>query len=256
MQVTIVEFNEEGKVQQKRVYWDQASVLKQIGVLPTSLYCRSNSSEVTLPVSGAEIASVFQTGPETTKETESAPKRPVSRRTESQDLFNMQQETFRPSSRVLSRPGGQTHDIFSTEPVTAPKPRERPTPGGAPLNLYDDAPAPIVKKENIRDPNWSNSETVTEKVKESPYTGLTNKSHFKLGEEVEPEQFVPAKKMDPTLNQSHISFTEEEPLMNTPTKNRRDPNAQSDSFQTRPSSRLSSLTQSIECSRWKTIFLV
>jgi hypothetical protein len=240
-------------VQQKRVYWDQSSVLKQIGVLPTSLYCRSNSSEVTLPISGAEIADMFHTQ-NTATVAESVPKRPTSRRTESQDIFNMQQETFRPSSRVLSRPGGQTHDIFSSEPVQVAKPKERAIPGGTPLNLYDDTPAPVVKKENVRDPNWSTAETVSEKVKESPYTGLTNKSHFKLGEESEPEQFVPAKKMDPTLNQSHISFTEQEPVMNTPTKNRRDPNAQSDAFQPRPSSRFFHLMQSIECSRGKAVF--
>lgn len=37
-------------------YWDQASVLKQLGVLPSSLYCKANSSEMTLPVVGVTIA--------------------------------------------------------------------------------------------------------------------------------------------------------------------------------------------------------
>ena len=56
-QVTFMEFNQDGKIVNKRVYWDQASVLRQIGVLPKSLYCRSNSSEVVLPIVGSEVAS-------------------------------------------------------------------------------------------------------------------------------------------------------------------------------------------------------
>ena len=53
----MISFNQDAKIISKRVYWDQASVLRQIGVLPKSLYCRSNSSEVVLPIVGAEIAS-------------------------------------------------------------------------------------------------------------------------------------------------------------------------------------------------------
>ncbi|KAJ3333235.1 hypothetical protein HDU91_002964, partial [Kappamyces sp. JEL0680] len=55
--VSIVSLDAQGKITSKNVYWDQASVLKQIGVLPKSLYCRANSSEVTLPVAGAEVVS-------------------------------------------------------------------------------------------------------------------------------------------------------------------------------------------------------
>lgn len=55
--VTIVNFNSAGMIKAKRVYWDQASVLRQIGVLPRSLYCRSNSSEVVLPIQDASIVS-------------------------------------------------------------------------------------------------------------------------------------------------------------------------------------------------------
>ncbi|KAL2911565.1 hypothetical protein HK105_208964 [Polyrhizophydium stewartii] len=39
-----------------RVYWDQASVLRQLAVLPRSLYCKANASEVQLPVLDAAIA--------------------------------------------------------------------------------------------------------------------------------------------------------------------------------------------------------
>ncbi|KAI8610824.1 hypothetical protein BC830DRAFT_710271 [Chytriomyces sp. MP71] len=42
------------------MYWDQATVLRQIGVLPNSLYCKSNSSEVTLPVLGPRITDRLQ----------------------------------------------------------------------------------------------------------------------------------------------------------------------------------------------------
>ncbi|KAJ3029095.1 hypothetical protein HDV00_009788 [Rhizophlyctis rosea] len=50
---TSVSFNDEGKITSKRVYWDQASVLKQIGVLPVSLFCKANNSETVLPVQPA-----------------------------------------------------------------------------------------------------------------------------------------------------------------------------------------------------------
>jgi hypothetical protein len=57
--VTITCFSLDGKIESKRVYWDQASVLRQAGVLPKSLYCRSNTSEVTLPICG-DVTTVFR----------------------------------------------------------------------------------------------------------------------------------------------------------------------------------------------------
>ncbi|KAI9205782.1 uncharacterized protein BJ171DRAFT_52057 [Polychytrium aggregatum] len=53
--VTIAGFNSEGLIESKRVYWDQASVLRQISILPDSLFCRANSSETKLPILGVQI---------------------------------------------------------------------------------------------------------------------------------------------------------------------------------------------------------
>lgn len=46
----------DNKIAFKRVYWDQATVLKQIGVLPTSSYCKALASEMILPVLGTKMA--------------------------------------------------------------------------------------------------------------------------------------------------------------------------------------------------------
>ncbi|KAI8820869.1 uncharacterized protein EV422DRAFT_66664 [Fimicolochytrium jonesii] len=52
---TFVTFTAEPKIQTKRVYWDQGSVMKQIGLLPNSVYCKANTTETTLPVLGPKI---------------------------------------------------------------------------------------------------------------------------------------------------------------------------------------------------------
>ncbi|KAJ3408450.1 hypothetical protein HDV05_004970 [Chytridiales sp. JEL 0842] len=53
--VTIAEFDFEGKIQSLRFHWDQSTVLRQIGALPNSLFCKSNASETVLPVLGPKI---------------------------------------------------------------------------------------------------------------------------------------------------------------------------------------------------------
>ncbi|TPX35325.1 hypothetical protein SmJEL517_g02281 [Synchytrium microbalum] len=58
--VTIAVFDEEGKIEQQRTYWDQASVLKQITVLPQSLHCKANGAETTLPVLNGRIADLVR----------------------------------------------------------------------------------------------------------------------------------------------------------------------------------------------------
>lgn len=44
------------KICSLRIYWDQASALKQIGCLPISHYCKSNDTEVILPTIGVNAA--------------------------------------------------------------------------------------------------------------------------------------------------------------------------------------------------------
>lgn len=48
-------FDSDGKIKALRVYWDQGSVMKQIGLLPASLFCKANGSETVPPVLGPKI---------------------------------------------------------------------------------------------------------------------------------------------------------------------------------------------------------
>ncbi|KAJ3158230.1 hypothetical protein HDU86_002939 [Geranomyces michiganensis] len=52
---TYVLFDAEGKIKAMRVYWDQGSVMKQIGLLPVSMFCKANNSETVPPVLGPKI---------------------------------------------------------------------------------------------------------------------------------------------------------------------------------------------------------
>jgi hypothetical protein len=51
----ISQLDDAGSLMSKRFYWDQGSVLKQLGLIPSSTYCKSNKSEVKLPVLDARI---------------------------------------------------------------------------------------------------------------------------------------------------------------------------------------------------------
>lgn len=51
----ISQIDDAGSLMSKRFYWDQGSVLKQLGLIPTSTYCKANKSEVKLPVLDARI---------------------------------------------------------------------------------------------------------------------------------------------------------------------------------------------------------
>ncbi|KAJ3253040.1 hypothetical protein HK104_007287 [Borealophlyctis nickersoniae] len=53
---TVTELNvESGKIERQRVYWDQANVLKQLRVLPTSVYNKRLGGNVELGVKGVEV---------------------------------------------------------------------------------------------------------------------------------------------------------------------------------------------------------
>ncbi|KAI8801599.1 hypothetical protein BJ742DRAFT_744402 [Cladochytrium replicatum] len=58
--ITVANFNENGKIASIRKYWDQASVLRQLGILPISMFCKANSSETTLPIHGPRIVDKLQ----------------------------------------------------------------------------------------------------------------------------------------------------------------------------------------------------
>lgn len=258
--VTVVEFNEVGKIISKRVYWDQASVLRQIGILPKSLYCRSNTSEVILPIVGSEVAARFYAGGaeehlsekmdqvEVSSDSGAENKRLNPKRNESDNIFSDEPVSFRPSSRVLSRPGGKSSDIFGLSApestVTAQK-AHLPAPGGPALNLFDDAPSNATSTDHHRrDPNYTNNEEIQHR-QSRPYSGESNKSQFSIGrsDTQEPEQERhTGRRQAPQSMQTSFSFSDgsvEGMASAAPVRSgRRDPNAQSQESIHRPSSRV------------------
>ncbi|KAJ3312643.1 hypothetical protein HDV04_002785 [Boothiomyces sp. JEL0838] len=259
---------EGNKVSQYRVYWDQASVLSQISVLPRSLYCKANGSEVTLPIvnSVQQLALVLKDQVQQEAENESPEKvdsnprlnpqrnapsqdflqhdnsfRPSSRVIErpggkTSNIFGTEEDAFRPSSRVLSRPGGKTNDIFNTgpEPETVKKPVLKPKSS----DIFSDEP--IEKKEvNRRDPNRSSLDDNTiHRPGHKQFQDLNNRSQFTIGEDSNTNEAIrTGKQINPTSNQSQISFGEVEPVKVVGI-GRRDPNARSEEAVNRPSSRV------------------
>ncbi|KAJ3104182.1 hypothetical protein HDU97_009437 [Phlyctochytrium planicorne] len=163
--ISFVDFGADGKIQSLRLHWDQATVLRQITVLPNSLFCKSNSSETVLPVLGPRIVDrlKFATGlsggeenglnvntsadPEVESQPTSAPTSARGRSSGMTDILagKAAPDAVRPSSRVLQRPGGQISDIFSTEP---PTPRASipvdPRRFVQQVNLFEEVPLPAV----------------------------------------------------------------------------------------------------------------
>ncbi|XJO72474.1 hypothetical protein BDV3_003585 [Batrachochytrium dendrobatidis] len=129
--VTILSFDETGKIVSKRVYWDQASVLRQAGVLPRSLYCKANASEVQLPVLDGSIVnslqdSILDSNVLLRVETsaglsnaqrdamENKPATPVKGRTAAQGMYPQGEEL-----PIRASNNRQKSDVFGLEPDTA-----------------------------------------------------------------------------------------------------------------------------------------
>ncbi|KAJ3104126.1 hypothetical protein HDU96_009022 [Phlyctochytrium bullatum] len=176
--ISIVDFDADGKIRSLRMHWDQATVLRQISVLPNSLYCKSNASETTLPVLGPKIIDKLKiaVGEQENvppsengdalgerRESVTSVTSARSQRSEMSNILagNATAEAVRPSSRVLQRPGGQVHDIFSTEP--APPQRTAipidPRRFVQQVNLFDDTPLPAQQARPAAPPSVTGSET-------------------------------------------------------------------------------------------------
>ena len=204
----------EGKVVSKRFYWDQATVLKQANVLPNSLFCRSNNSEVVLPVcdmNKMNVLDLFPTGSRIEQAVVQENVAPVSRQG-GYNIFNQAPEEFRPSSRVLSRPGGNTHDIFNNdEPIRPSGKRINQNAPTGNLNLYDDSPVEFAAS-NRRDPNWSQPPEEQRYGRRQSSAGLDSAAtHFKVGEQEDvPFELHSGKKLGGNYNQSHFQLSGEQ----------------------------------------------
>jgi len=108
----------QGKLDTVRLYWDQASVLRQIGVLPATMYCKANSSEVTLPIVGVRIADqLLQSVDPNHLQVAPSAAEPESRPSSgmipgSNHPSYESKEISRPSTRVFHQP--KTADIFGS----------------------------------------------------------------------------------------------------------------------------------------------
>ncbi|KAJ3129648.1 hypothetical protein HK098_000799 [Nowakowskiella sp. JEL0407] len=145
--VTVAKFDHTGLLVSFTKYWDQASVLKQLGILPGSMYCKANTSETVLPVLGPTIVdklletATTEVQPEQVNvaaglssaranaERTHVPKAhkplagivpqgeeaPIKTRMHKADIFaasNPPPSTVRPSTRVHQVPGGPSNNIF------------------------------------------------------------------------------------------------------------------------------------------------
>jgi hypothetical protein len=168
-------------------------------------------------------------------------KRLNTHRSDSQ-VFSTSEPDFRPSSRVLSRPGGKSNDVFNQQEHSPPSrtgKRNNSIPSGEPLNVFHPDPA-VVRQTNRRDPNKSSAfdEDMPIKPTGRAHSGKTNHSQFEFGTEEE-VVFQSGKRPDPQSNQSQFSLgAAEVEVIQRPT-GRRDPNQMSDSVTgQRPSSRV------------------
>ena len=174
-------------------------------------------------------------------ETELVNKRLNPKRNESENIFNSEPVAFRPSSRVLNRPGGKTSDIFGLAALEPQVQKARlPIPGGTPLNIFSEAPEnSVVSDVHRRDPNhMSNEETRHRSSRQ--YSGDSNKSHFSFGgneSENAGEVKSSFRRQLPQSQQTSFSFDESVTALQKKSF-RRDPNAQSQETVHRPSSRV------------------
>lgn len=199
-----------------------------------------------------------------------APHRPQNKRVNpnrgESDIFNVEEQpnTFRPSSRVLARPGGNTSDIFGTsESMNAPANKERTHFSRANSNtnfmnydnesvprvtggkqhflqpsdsvFEDDVPAQATGLER-RDPNWTNNAAPVADRPSRPYSGQTNQSSIRFGTD---NVDHPARRVVGNLKEtSGFSLSHDDHDTQPQRRTRRDPNARSQEAVGRPSSRV------------------
>jgi hypothetical protein len=237
------------------VYWDQASVLRQIGVLPRSLYCKANSSEVTLPVLAANIVDGFSQKidsslllkraasmslDDTAAGGKPTPKSlTVSQVLNGNDDLNVEE---RPSSRVIAPPGGVSNIFGPPEIIKTPGKRISSASARTNVDIFSPENIPVAAKRN---PNWTETQddaAPTPEMGRRQFAGKNNESHFSLAMESEgPNETIVSRK------HFAVDTIEEQPAA---IPQRRDPNARSQEAEFRPSSRYMKLNQRSSTPRW------
>jgi hypothetical protein len=271
-QVTIVRYLDNNAVS-KRLYWDQASVLKQLGILPSTMHCRASRSEVTLPVLDARIAkplTAFEAMPVSrplsaksdaaglSSHQANSDRTPMKSRQDTSSMSDIMAGTSladheRPMSRSVRHPSDS--DIFSTESLPLRTsipidPRRYKTQIDLSNGELASAPENDVhhKKHFAGSNNSSQFSLSGEFTQPAHYEGHNRMGAQSITQETQEEVNVyHGRKLFAGSNDSHFSFDgslpgEQAPAVNNTRKQfngRRDPNARSDEhlMGTRPSSR-------------------
>ncbi|KAJ3416442.1 hypothetical protein HDV05_001600 [Chytridiales sp. JEL 0842] len=157
--MTLVRFHPvSAKIVSIRYYWDQATVLKQMGLLPTSLFCKANGTETVLPVVGVriadrlkedqkELASLFnQGGAEVDSVSQSLKK--ANLETAPQRLFEEQKQSARRLSIQRAKKGSMgallSPDLDDIEIVDIDERPIRSAPAPQPVKVEEPAHTPAA----------------------------------------------------------------------------------------------------------------
>ncbi|KAJ1555234.1 hypothetical protein HK405_002924, partial [Cladochytrium tenue] len=317
--VSIASLDASGQqVQSLHLHWDQGTVLRQIGLLPPSLYCKANSSECVLPVQGPRVVDALLASAEkqdqqqklaesglrvvppaaeaaasTLKQADThresmadviagvapgpasnaaggtrAAAAAVAARSGASQISAIlsaggatvgSEPALRPSSRVLQRPGGRTHDIFGTEAAAAAKSSSTPAAVVTPNPIVGDGPTPAVRTGVQIDPRryeqhinvFGGSEEDDGVEAQPPSTGAaaamprrnaSYESGSEGGDAVVQGGWHSGRRTEASIRAQAAAETaiEKEAAAAGPTRpttGRRDPNARSQPEQPRPSSR-------------------
>jgi hypothetical protein len=271
VQITTVRYLDNNAVS-KRLYWDQASVLKQLGILPSTMHCRASRSEVTLPVLDARIAkpltaflSVSDVTPFVSSKGDAAglsseqansERTPMKLRRENSSMSDIMSgnpvaDNARPMSRSVRHPSDS--DIFSTDalPLRTSIPID-PRRYKTQIDLANGEPSALLegdvhhKKHFPGSTNSSQFSLSGEFAQEAdPTQGNQHRmcAHSITEETQEETNVYHGRKLFQGSNDSHFSFDgslpEEAPRQKQLFNGRRDPNARSEEhlLGTRASSR-------------------
>lgn len=172
---------ENGMISSIRYYWDQASILRQIGILPNSLFCKPNKCETVLPIVGIKIADPIMDSVSRQAPFEESPVQEetvgtveaIRKGTEMSSILSGEAEAqvVKPSTRVHNKTAS---DIFSLQSVPAPEVR-----ASRPQTAHDDAvPAAGARSGSVnnnsrrRDPNMSSAEVAMMASAAEPAAGM------------------------------------------------------------------------------------
>ncbi|KAJ3226771.1 hypothetical protein HK099_004189 [Clydaea vesicula] len=236
--VTVYNFDSNFKIISQHVYWDQASVLKQIGLLPNSLFCKANNSETVLPICGIKIAdplllgakssnssisvqNIIKENQQSEQNTEKMTQAPVklSKKSSVADVFSgekPQEETYHSSTRVFHPPGGISN-IFNSETPTPSQ--SHVSKKKTNLSSLGDVPAAAEAAELTAGNKRFSTAGIRSQIafgvdEDVPFTTHrkmssvpSTQSHFSLDGSVEEGNLVHSqKKHNPDANRSHFSL--------------------------------------------------